>query len=455
MLQEDSNSGAPSADPVRSARKAEKGREGADQLSFVLSDAPAEDWRKQVPSVSQLTRRLRGHIENSFFDVWVRGEISNLKRHVSGHGYFIVKDASAQLRACMFRPALSKVKFALQDGMEVLVHGKVTIYEARGDYQIVADAIEPVGVGALQLAFEQLKKKLHQEGLFDPRHKKPLPPLPRHIGIITSPTGAAIRDILKVLSRRFPERRVTLMPASVQGDKAAGEICQALGLAQRWNRERPEEAIDVLIVGRGGGSLEDLWPFNEETVARAIFACDIPILSAVGHEIDFTIADFVADVRAPTPSAAAEMAVPKKAELAFQAQTLVRRLGTAVQRRLEQSRLHLGHLGQRLVDPRQRIRLMRQTYLGLREKLQVAIQVRCELARERWKAATQLLHSLSPLGVIARGYTLSSLADGRIMRRTGDVRPGDRITTQVSDGVVRSEVIAVEPAPLPLEAKPS
>jgi exodeoxyribonuclease VII large subunit len=412
-------------------------------------DSQAEtDWRKQVPSVSQLTRRLRGHIENSFFDVWVRGEISNLKKHVSGHGYFVIKDASAQLRACMFRPALSKVKFNLQDGMEVLVHGKITIYEARGDYQIVADAIEPVGVGALQLAFEQLKQKLFKEGLFDPRHKKTLPPLPRHIGIVTSSTGAAVRDILKVLSRRFPNRRVSILPASVQGEKAAGEIVAAIGLAERWNKNKPEQAIDVLIVGRGGGSLEDLWPFNEEVVARAIFSCEIPILSAVGHEIDFTIADFVADVRAPTPSAAAEMVVPKKEELVFQVRTARRQLASAMQKRLEQWRMHLGHLGQRLVDPRQRIRLMRQSYILLREKLQVAMKTRCQLARQRWRAATQMLHSLSPLQVIARGYSLSSLETGNILRSVNDVKPGDCLVTRVADGAIRSQVLP------PSEASP-
>lgn len=228
------------------------------------------DWRTKVPSVSQLTRRLRGHIENAFFDVWVKGEISNLKKPSSGHLYFNLKDTHAQLRAVMFRNAFSKLKFDLKDGMEILLHGTLTIYEARGDYQIVADSTEPVGVGALQMAFEQLKQKLQAEGLFDPKHKKPLPTLPTRIGIITSPTGAAVKDILNVLQRRFSNREIFILPTNVQGEKAAPEIVAAIQNAQDWNHSHPDRAIEVLIIGRGGGSLEDLWPFNEEIVARAI-----------------------------------------------------------------------------------------------------------------------------------------------------------------------------------------
>jgi exodeoxyribonuclease VII large subunit len=400
-----------------------------------------------VPSVSQLTRRIRGHIENSFFDLWVRGEISNFRKPVSGHAYFVVKDAAAQLRGVLFRGALSKVKFQLKDGMEVLLHGTVTVYEAKGEYQLVADAVEPVGVGALQLAFEQLKQKLNQEGLFDPKFKKLLPPLPKRIGIITSATGAAVKDILKVLSRRFPDRHVIIFPAAVQGEKAAGEICAALQNAERWNREKPENALDVLIVGRGGGSLEDLWPFNEEIVARAIFQCSIPIISAVGHEIDYTIADFVADVRAPTPSVAAEIVLPRKEELVTQVGHHTVRLHGLMQKRLQQLRLHLGHLSQRLVDPRQKIRATREKFALLEGKLRVAIQTRCRMARQRLESAAQMLHSLSPLQVIARGYTLTRRADGSLVRSLRDAPIGERILTRIGDGTLESEVLSQTPEP--------
>lgn len=406
------------------------------------------DWRAQVPTVSQLTRRLRGHLENSFFDVWVKGEVSNFRKPASGHVYFCLKDATAQLKAVMFRMSFSKLKFQVQDGMEILLHGKITVYEARGEYQMVADTMEPVGVGALQLAFEQLKQKLAKEGLFDPRHKKKLPALPRRIGIVTSPTGAAVKDILKVLSRRFPDRDVVIFPASVQGEKAQGEICRALELAARWNTERPDRKLDVLIVGRGGGSLEDLWCFNEESVARAIFQCPIPLVSAVGHEIDFTIADFVADVRAPTPSAAAEMIVPCKSDLVDRVGYHRSRLHLLMTKRLEQCRLHLGHLGQRLVDPRQKIRVLRQSFTLLSEKLGIAMRTRLKLARQRLTADAAMLHSLSPLEVLARGYALSRKADGSLLQTVKDVRPGDRMTTRVVDGTITSEVVAVQDEPI-------
>lgn len=262
-----------------------------------------------------------------------------------------MKDASAQLKAVMFRGAIQKTKFQLQDGMEVLLHGTLTVYEARGEYQIVADSVEPVGAGALQLAFEQLKKKLHARGLFNPKHKKKLPYLPKRIAMVTSATGAAVKDVLKVLGRRFPNLKFFVIPASVQGEKAAPEIVNGIRLAEKWNAENPNDQIDAMIVGRGGGSMEDLWPFNEEIVARAIHACPIPIISAVGHEIDFTIADFVADLRAPTPSAAAEIIVPRLDELKTQLTTQRSRLNSNMQRSVQQLRLHLGHLSSRLVDP--------------------------------------------------------------------------------------------------------
>jgi exodeoxyribonuclease VII large subunit len=399
------------------------------------------DWRTKVPSVSQLTRRLRGHIENAFFDVWVKGEISNLKKPSSGHLYFNLKDANAQLRAVMFRNAFSKLKFDLKDGMEILLHGTLTIYEARGDYQIVADSAEPVGAGALQMAFEQLKQKLQAEGLFDPKHKKPLPTLPTRIGIVTSPTGAAVKDILNVLQRRFSNREIFILPTNVQGEKAAPEIAAAIQNAQDWNLIHPDRAIEVLIVGRGGGSLEDLWPFNEEIVARAIFSCPIPIISAVGHEIDITISDFVADLRAPTPSAAAELVIPRKEDLIRLVETQQSRMATIFKKHLIQMRLHLGHLSSRLVDPKERIQQMKDKFLNLESKLISVFVYRLKLLKHRLETQAGLLHSLSPLQILSRGYSLTLSAKNQIIRSTHDVKVGEKIITQVSDGRFYAEVL--------------
>lgn len=401
-------------------------------------EAPV-DWQSQVPTVSELTRRLRGHIESAFFDVWVRGEVSNFRKPVSGHAYFILKDGNAQLRAVMFRHNLSRLKFQIQDGIEVLLHGTLTVYEARGEYQIVPDRVEPVGIGALQLAFEQLKAKLQKEGLFDPKHKKPLPLLPKRVGIVTSATGAAVKDILKVLGRRFYNLECLVIPASVQGEKAAGEICQAIHLAERWNKES-DRPIDVLMVGRGGGSIEDLWPFNEESVARKIFQCPIPIISAVGHEIDFTIADFVADVRAPTPSAAAEMVTASKIELVQKIRAHFDRCVSTMLGKLNQSRLHLGHLSKGVRDPRERIRKIHESFNTLLLRLIRQMRTHCLFTRKRMESALQMLHTLSPLQVIGRGYSITSTESGEIIRSIA-VCPGTVIQTRLSDGILSSEVL--------------
>ena len=412
------------------------------QLALPFEAALDSDWRKQVPTISEVTRRIRGQLENTFGDLWIRGEISNFRKPVSGHAYFILKDSSAQIRAVMFKGSLSKLKFALQDGMEVLLHGKITVYEPRGEYQIIGDNLEPVGMGALQLAFEQLKMKLAKEGLFDPKHKKPIPKLPQTIGIVTSPTGAAVKDILKVLSRRFPNRQIFILPANVQGDKAAGEIAQAIASAERWNVAGKNPKIDVLIVGRGGGSIEDLWPFNEEVVARAIFQCSIPIISAVGHEIDITISDFVADLRAPTPSAAAEVVVPIKNDLKQMVDSFTQRLVLNLKRRLEHTRLHLTHLSSRLVDPRDKIKLLKERFQKSLEALFKTFQFRISFSRKNLESRVQMLQSLSPLQVLARGYSLTSDSTGKILRSVSGVKPGTRIITRLSDGEVRSEVIS-------------
>src|SRR5574337_1029670 len=265
--------------------------------------------RNKILTISELTRKIRGSLEQEFFNLWVVGEVSNLKRPTSGHVYLTLKDANAQLQAVMFKSVANGVKFEVRDGLEVLAFGSVTVYEARGQYQLIIERIEPKGIGALQLAFLQLKERLGKEGLFDLAHKKPLPLLPKKIAIVTALTGAAIRDILNVINRRFAKVGIFIYPVKVQGEGAA------LGIAQAISDLNAIPDIDVIIVGRGGGSLEDLWAFNEEVVARSIYNSQIPIISAVGHEIDFSIADFVSDLRAPTPSAAAEMVVRDRSEL--------------------------------------------------------------------------------------------------------------------------------------------
>lgn len=412
------------------------------QLTLPLEPISTVDWRQTVPSVADLTRRIRGQLENTFSDVWVRGEISNFRKPVSGHAYFVLKDSAAQIRAVMFRGSLSKLKFNLQDGMEILLHGKIAVYEPRGEYQILADNLEPVGVGALQLAFEQLKLKLAKEGLFDPKHKKPIPKLPKTIGIVTSPTGAAVKDILKVLSRRFPNRHVYILPANVQGEKAAGEIAAAIANANQWNLNPSVRPIDVLIVGRGGGSIEDLWPFNEEVVARAIYQSEIPIISAVGHEIDVTISDFVADLRAPTPSAAAEMVVPMKEELAHRVETHTQRLVTHFRRSLEHHRLHLTHLSSRLIDPREKIKLLKERFTVGLDTLNRSIRNQLKLTRRQLENKIQMLHSLSPLQVLARGFSLTSDSSGQLLRSVSQVKVGTKIVTRLADGTLTSEVVS-------------
>ncbi|HEX5413252.1 MAG TPA: exodeoxyribonuclease VII large subunit [Terriglobia bacterium] len=293
---------------------------------------------RKLYTVAELSLAVKELIETSFPDVWVTGEVSNFRAAASGHCYFTLKDASAQLRAVCFRNQARCLKFKPQDGLAVIARGQLSVYEARGEYQLCVDYLEPAGVGALQLAFEQLRKRLATEGLFDQARKKPLPVLPRAIGIVTSPSGAAIRDILRVLKRRFPNMSVLLYPAAVQGAVAAGEIVEGIKYFNQY------ALVDVLIVGRGGGSMEDLWPFNEESVARAIAASTIPVISAVGHETDFTISDFVADLRAPTPSAAAEMVVHRREDFLLEVANRVRQMSQNIRLRMSEARAELTEL---------------------------------------------------------------------------------------------------------------
>jgi exodeoxyribonuclease VII large subunit len=435
-----------------------------------------------VCTVGELAMRIKAQLEDQFPAVWVEGEISNLRTPSSGHAYFTLKDDTAQLRCVLFRGRGRRVAFQPEDGMQVLAFGGLDVYLARGEYQLVVELLEPKGVGALQLAFEQLKRRLEAEGLFDSARKRPLPPFPRTIGIVTSPTGAAIRDMLHVIDRRFADLRILITPVRVQGEEAPGEIVAALRDLQAV------EDLDVIIVGRGGGSIEDLWAFNDERVARAIAGCRVPVISGVGHETDFTIADFVADLRAPTPSAAAEVVVQEKLQVARALVSLYEALKQAMASRLERDRERVEVLGKRRVltdaaralrdlyrrvdeltsrltravrgSERQathRLSLARNALRSLNPVARIAngtvllAQLRGRLAsaavhsvkvsQHRFDAAVGRLDSLSPLAVLGRGYSLTRLLpSGVIVRSAAQTRPGDAIEILLHQGAVEARV---------------
>lgn len=402
---------------------------------------PTAQDAPDVLSVSQLTAVLRGVVEECFPDVWVAGEISNCQKAGSGHIYFTLKDEDAQLKAIIWKSAASRLKFELRDGMEVVVNGALEVYPARGQYQIICQRVQPQGLGSLELALRQLQEKLSAEGLFDPARKRPLPEFPRTIALITSPSGAAVRDMLQILTRRWPLARVLLLPVLVQGDGAKEQIAAALNTIGQL----PD--VDVVICGRGGGSLEDLWAFNEEIVARAIAACPVPVVSAVGHEIDVTIADLVADRRALTPSEAAEIVVPSVDEMRALLVRQRERLTIALRNRARQARLTLDMLAQR--------RCFARPLDGLHERAarlddleaRMIRATRGLVARSRAEVNTLAgqLDALSPLGVLSRGYSLTKrVSDGRVLRNANDVQPGDRMSTLLDEGSILSEVITVE-----------
>jgi len=348
-----------------------------------------------ILKVSELTQQIKYLLESNFPFVWVEGEISNATLHSTGHFFFTLKDKKAQIRAIMFRSQAQFLPFKLENGIQVVIRGRINVYEPRGEYQIVADVMEPLGKGSLQLAFEQIKKKLSSEGLFDSSRKKPLPVLPQRIGIITSPTGAAIQDILRILSQRFVNLEILIIPVRVQGPEAPGEIIQAL---EHVNTLDP--TLDVVILGRGGGSLEDLWAFNDEEVARAICGCLIPVISAVGHEIDFTISDFVADVRAPTPSAAAEMVVEKKEHLLNVLGVLRSRMERGVYYSLKAGKSQLKLSLQGLADPRKKmVDLFLKNDDITQRLINVASQVH-QRKQEQWKHLNGIFLFFSPMGKI-------------------------------------------------------
>ena len=400
-----------------------------------------EQREKHIYTVSELTRDIRVIIEDSFPGVWVEGEISNFILHTSGHMYFSLKDATSILRCVMFRRANEKLKFSLKDGIKVIVFGSVSVYEARGDVQLIIEELEPRGVGALQLQFQQLKEKLQKEGLFDERHKALIPFLPTRIGVVTSPTGAAIRDILSVARRRFSNVEIIINPVKVQGVDAKEEIAEAIRQFNELGN------IDVMIVGRGGGSLEDLWPFNEEVVARAIFASRIPVISAVGHEIDFTIADFVADFRASTPSAAAELVIPKKEDLKRMVDTATAHLNYVVSRliRTFEERLHSLQSAHVMRRPLNFIIQREQRIDDLRKEMSVRIGHILEMAGQRHNGIAAKLEAFNPTRILQRGYSISlKLPGGEVIRDVSAISRGDRVETRLGKGKFRSRIEEVE-----------
>lgn len=400
----------------------------------------------KIYTVSELTGGIRGALEDKFTNVWVEGEVSNFVVSSAGHAYFSLKDEKSVINCVLFKSSGARLKFEPEDGMQVLCKGRISVYDKRGQYQLYVSSMEPKGKGALQVAFEKLKHKLYEEGLFDEENKKELPFLPSRVGVVTSSTGAAIRDIINVAQRRYSNIEITIAPVKVQGDEAKFEIVNAIECLNEYNEiissgRLDENPIDVLIVGRGGGSLEDLWAFNEEMVARAIYASRIPVISAVGHEIDYTISDFAADMRAPTPSAAAELVMPRKEELSQRVDEIFERMCLAAKNKVD----HLSSEVERL----------KSSYV-LKDPLNVFLQLAEKVDDLLNAATTQVVHSvrisaselgrvagklnvLSPLAVLDRGYSIT-FKEGGPVRGTAELKKGDRIRTMLSDGEVESIV---------------
>jgi len=445
----------------------------------VNSTATPSTAAPQIFSVEQVNNILRGLIETNIGTIWIKGEISNFKPHSSGHFYFSLKDSKAQISAMMFRGHNSKLKFKPHDGLEVIVRGKITVYEPRGTYSIACEMMEPVGAGALQKQFEQLRDKLKTEGLFDPSRKQPIPTYPKTVAIVTSPTGAAIQDILNIMNRRARGVQVIVVPAIVQGAAAAPSLVEAFKKAELL---KP----DVIIIGRGGGSIEDMWCFNDEKLARTIADSKIPVISAVGHEIDFTICDFVADLRAPTPSAAAELVAKSSHEIIQKLEQLERLLRLAIQRRLQHKQQSLLLQAKRLIDPKKklqdlfirnddlysRLELAMTNYFSFASRdiqvlrsrlispLQVIQQKRALVQRQeqqlknnlkenitefkfRVENSMALLDSLSPLKVVDRGYSITTKGKD-VVKSVKQVKVGDLLSIKVSDGQIETEIKSIK-----------
>ncbi len=397
---------------------------------------------RRIYSVSDLTRNVRFVLEENFSGVWVEGEVSNFKFHTSGHMYFSLKDEEAQIQAVMFRRENQRLDFELKEGLKVVIFGRISVYATRGQYQLYAEKLEPKGLGALQLRFQQLKEKLFKEGLFDEARKKPIPFLPRRIGVVTSIDGAALHDILTVLNRRFRSADILITPVPVQGSAAAPAIAEAI---EDLNRLR---CVDVMILTRGGGSLEDLWAFNEEVVARAIADSQIPVISAVGHEVDFTIADFVADQRAPTPSAAAEMVMPVKEELFFRITELKARLDQTLLLMLKRLREELRNLvGSRaLKDPLAVFESVFQRLDELKKNLRASWDNLILFKKEKIIALVGKLDALGPLATLTRGFSVTlTMPEGKTIRSFSSVKAGDTIRTKLKEGFLISQVKETHP----------
>ncbi|MFO1023217.1 MAG: exodeoxyribonuclease VII large subunit [Planctomycetales bacterium] len=401
-----------------------------------------------VLTVSELTVHIKEFLETAFPYVWVRGEISNCTRAGSGHFYLTLKDDSAQIRAIVWRTTASKLKFQLEDGLEVVAAGPVELYEARGTYQLIIQELWPQGLGALELAFRQLHEKLAKEGLFAPERKRPLPRFPRRIALITSPSGAAVRDMLQVITRRWRGADLILLPVAVQGAGAAEEIAAALSVVHRI----PD--VDVVITGRGGGSLEDLWAFNEEIVARAIAACPIPVISAVGHEIDLSISDLVADRRALTPSEAGELVVPHADEIRSELNQLQSRLVSSLKNLSQTARWQLNHLAERraLSRPFEMLHDRARTVDELEARLQRGMQRVLDNSRAQLGGVSGALHALSPLNVLERGYSLTQILPEKssrkiLLRDSAQAQPGMLLETRLHSGTVTSRVESTTHSP--------
>lgn len=439
---------------------------------------------QNILSVSQLNRQSKELLETYLHNVQVTGEISNLARPASGHWYFTLKDQRAQVRCAMFKSRTQYLKFVPQEGEQVIINASVGLYEARGDYQLIVNGMQSAGEGALKIAFEKLKARLHQEGLFNAEYKKPLPKHPKHLGVVTSPTGAAIKDVLSVLKRRFPNLPVSIYPTQVQGEAAAVQIAQAI---ERANRD---QLCDVLIVGRGGGSLEDLWPFNEEIVARAIFTSKIPVISAVGHEVDVSISDFVADLRAPTPSAAAELVSPDRFEWLGRFEQLERSLIRIMQNKVSQQRFQLLQLVKRLRHPKDKLQenmqrldmasmrlqttmekrlsqyqhrlthahgqlqqnkpdkqlaLMQQQAQQLSNRLQQAIKHQLDDLKNQLARQAEVLNAVSPLSTLSRGYSIVTSNHGKVVTSHEQAQVGDTVYAQLHEGTLTCSVVKSQP----------
>ncbi len=391
--------------------------------------------KTHVFTVKELTYVIKDLLESTFPFVWVEGEIANLRSPNSGHLYFTLRDEEASLRAVLFRGQRAYLKFRLEDGLHVLCFGRLSVYEPRGEYQLIVQLIEPRGLGALQLAFEQLKEKLAQKGFFDPSRKRPLPLLPRVVGLVTSLTGAALRDFLKVALSRYPKARIIIFPVRVQGEGAAQEIAEGIHLLGSY------QGVELIVVTRGGGSLEDLWAFNEEIVAKAIYHSPVPVVSAVGHEIDYTICDFVADVRAPTPTAAAQIVFPSLLELHQGVEGFKRRLLEAAKNLIAARRQQVIEISNRLRDPRDELRQGKARLKHLQERIIKALGYQMRHKREKLVGLSRHLEAVSPLSVLSRGYSLvRRLPDQRLITEADELEIGDQVEILFRRGKARAKV---------------